>query len=240
MGANLQVEPGTPYGRIAQNDIDNAPGPLKMITNIPGMDLITLARFGLRPTGRCSVGRTVVDVIHICDLERAPPSQESAAAPLHLDQAVSFSETGAGWAFEQNGSCWSRNDSWGVLATPTGAPWCSLLLFRWDDGQATDLQFNVMMHAVIPTKGSGTRTVKVELNGKALGSWSFTDSAPSMRSVLIAKELIHPGTNVLRFSDGHPVSPGKARADGTDDDKLSFGLHWMSMTEARETGLAAQ
>jgi len=97
-----------------------------------------------------------------------------------------------------------------------------------------------MMHAVIPTKGSGTRTVKVELNGKALGSWSFTDSAPSMRSVLIAKELIHPGTNVLRFSDGHPVSPGKARADGTDDDKLSFGLHWMSMTEARETGLAAQ
>jgi hypothetical protein len=237
LGADFSILPGTRFGKIAQDYIDNAPGRLKMISNTPGMDRITLSRLGLRPTGNCSSGRTVADIFYICDLERAPPSEEAAAAPLHLNEVVDFRDTGGGWVFEQNGPCWSLNEAWRVWATPAGAPWCSLLLFRWDEEQTDDLELNAMVHAFIPSKSSSAKNVTVELNDRIVGTWNFTDSTESVRSLVISKALMHTGTNTLKFRYEHPNSPQEAGSDTNDDRKLSFGLRWLSITHVTANGV---
>jgi hypothetical protein len=119
LGADMPIKPGTPFGRLARRYIDEAKGPIKMITNIPGEARVILAQFGLALTGQCSWSHTAFDVIYVCDLDRRPASDDPAAAQIRLNEEVNFALSANGWVFEQNGSCWSWNEDWGVWATPT-------------------------------------------------------------------------------------------------------------------------
>jgi hypothetical protein len=234
LGGDLPVQPGTPFGRIAQTYIDKAPGALKAISNIPitDGDRITLSRFGLSLSGLCSKGTTAAHTIHICDLERVPPSDSAAAAPLRLGEKVDFRRDGNAWIYESFPGCWSSDwvEPWGTWAT-SDAPWCSRFVFRLPDDLVSDLRMSAMVRAFIPPNPTDRQEVTVEINGKRIGVWIFNSAAPSLQTLTIPKDFLSPKANVLVFRNQHAVSQNDAKILPGDNRKLNVGFEWLMISE---------
>ncbi len=227
---DFPMEPSSPFGRIAARDIDDARGPIEMIANIAGIGRDLLLQCGLLPTGECEMHTTVVDIVRICDLERTTASSQPAATPLALDEPVDFRLGARGWIYEMNEDCWSKNEDWGVWALPKGAPWCSLLLFRWDGPSADRLALHATVHAYRPLPSKAPKQIAVRLNDRPIGVWSLDDERTTTLNLPLPPGALRPGANWLRFTDEGAISPSEAGVDPGDHRQLSFGLHrlWFS------------
>lgn len=225
LGADIKLAPNTAYGKEVEKAIADAKGVIKLISNIPIVDREPLANFGLMPTGNCSAERTAIDIFYICDLERVK-IPAVAAAYLPLNTTINFGYTKSGWIYQADPACWSWNESWGVWATPSSAPWCSLLIFGLENKPANDLSLRVNMNVFLPSALKiSSKIISVELNGKIIGAWNFDNEVLETRVISLPKSILQAGVNTLRFEDKNTFSKADAGIDRTDNRKLSFGLH---------------
>jgi hypothetical protein len=230
LSGDLPVEPGTPLGEIAHEAIARSSGPVKAITNIPitDSDRITLSKFGLSLAGKCAVSDTVVHTVHVCDLDRVPSSDKTAAAPLQLNATIDFRRNGNGWIYEDNPDCWSDwLEDWGTWATG-GISDCSSLDLRLQANVQNDLTLTAMTRGFVPD-ATKPQQVAVFMNDKEIGVWTFSDSNASLRRLVIPKSSIAPESNYLRFSNPNAISRNDAGVQLGDNRKLAVGFEWLKI-----------